>query len=201
MKLIDVYPEKNDANAPQDPKMSGFQLMIAGDVLRGRYRNGFEQPEPVAADSIQQLPDRISRAMTHVFLKGHRIMVQVQSTWFPVIRPQSAAIYPKYFSGERIGFSSGDAANLSLGSTRLVRKPPDRSVDELRSDGNRIRQNTCTCPTENDSAIKSNWPRRCAGRVKLHGDSPRCSVPPNRDGVRIGRFQIKCGEATLLNKD
>jgi hypothetical protein len=84
LKLIDVYPEKSDANAPQDPKMSGFQLMIAGDVLRGRYRNGFEQPEPVAANSIQHYQIAFP-GNDHVFLKGHRIMVQVQSTWFPVI--------------------------------------------------------------------------------------------------------------------
>jgi uncharacterized protein len=84
LKLIDVYPEKGDANAPQDPKMSGFQLMIAGDVLRGRYRNGYERPEPVEANSIQQYQISFP-GNDHVFLKGHRIMVQVQSTWFPVI--------------------------------------------------------------------------------------------------------------------
>jgi putative CocE/NonD family hydrolase len=84
LKFIDVYPEKSDANAPQDPKMCGFQLMIAGDVLRGRYRNGFEQPEPVTANSIQHYQIAFP-GNDHVFLKGHRIMVQVQSTWFPVI--------------------------------------------------------------------------------------------------------------------
>jgi len=80
VKLIDVYPEKY---AP-DPKMSGYQLMIAGDVLRGRYRNGFEKPEPIQPDSVTRYEIGFP-ANDHVFLKGHRIMVQVQSTWFPVI--------------------------------------------------------------------------------------------------------------------
>src|SRR5215813_8579841 len=80
VKLIDVYPEKY---AP-DPKMSGYQLMFAGDVLRGRYRNGFEKPEPIQPDSVTRYEIGFP-ANDHVFLKGHRIMVQVQSTWFPVI--------------------------------------------------------------------------------------------------------------------
>ena len=85
-KVIDVYPEKY---AP-DPKMSGFQLMIAGDVLRGRYRNGFEKPEAITPDQVNRYEIAFP-ANDHVFLKGHRIMVQVQSTWFPVIdrNPQS----------------------------------------------------------------------------------------------------------------
>ncbi|HMG34928.1 MAG TPA: CocE/NonD family hydrolase [Blastocatellia bacterium] len=80
VKVIDVYPEKYAA----DPKMSGFQLMIAGDVLRGRYRNSLEKPEAVAPNAIEHYQIAFP-ANDHVFLKGHRIMVQVQSTWFPVI--------------------------------------------------------------------------------------------------------------------
>jgi putative CocE/NonD family hydrolase len=84
VKLIDVYPEKRDPNPPVDPKMSGFELMLAGDVLRGRYRNGLDKPEAVAPNAVT--PYQIAfPGNDHVFLKGHRIMVQVQSTWFPVI--------------------------------------------------------------------------------------------------------------------
>jgi len=80
VKLIDVYPEKFEA----DPKMGGYQLMIAGDVFRGRYYKGFEKPQPLPANSVihYKIP---FPANDHVFRKGHRIMVQVQSTWFPVI--------------------------------------------------------------------------------------------------------------------
>lgn len=80
VKLIDVYPESYAA----DPTMSGYQLMIAGDVLRGRYRNSLEKPEPIPANSVQQYKIGFP-ANDHVFKKGHRIMVQVQSSWFPVI--------------------------------------------------------------------------------------------------------------------
>jgi putative CocE/NonD family hydrolase len=80
VKIIDVYPDKY----PSDPKMGGFELMIAGDVLRGRYRNSVEKPEPIVANQPTHYQIGFP-ANDHVFLKGHRIMVQVQSTWFPVI--------------------------------------------------------------------------------------------------------------------
>ena len=80
VKLIDVYPDKYEP----DPEMGGFQLMIAGDVFRGRYLKSFEKPQPIPANTVQhyQIP---FPANDHTFRKGHRIMVQVQSTWFPVI--------------------------------------------------------------------------------------------------------------------
>ena len=80
VKLVDVYPENYQA----DPKLSGYQLMIAGDVFRGRYRNSFETPQPIPANSVQKYQIGYP-ANDHTFKKGHRIMVQVQSTWFPVI--------------------------------------------------------------------------------------------------------------------
>src|SRR4030095_4086591 len=80
VKVIDVYPEKYEP----DPKMGGYQLMIAGDVFRGRYRKSFEKPEPIPPDVVLQYQIAFP-ANDHVFKKGHRIMVQVQSTWFPVI--------------------------------------------------------------------------------------------------------------------
>ena len=80
VKLIDVYPE----NYTADPTMSGYELMIGGDVLRGRYRNSLEKPEPIPANSIEHYKIGFP-ANDHVFKKGHRIMVQVQSSWFPVI--------------------------------------------------------------------------------------------------------------------
>ncbi len=80
VKLIDVYPERY---AP-DPTMSGYQLMIASDVFRGRYNKSFEKPEPITANSIQKYQIGYP-ANDHTFRKGHRIMVHVQSTWFPII--------------------------------------------------------------------------------------------------------------------
>lgn len=80
VKLIDVYPE----SYPKDPKMGGYQLMIANDVLRGRFRNSFEKPEPVAPNQVNEYTIDL-HSNDHRFLKGHKIMVQVQSTWFPII--------------------------------------------------------------------------------------------------------------------
>ena len=99
VKLIDAYPEKY---AP-DPKMGGYQLMIAGDVLRGRYRNSFEKPEPIAPNSVARYQIGFP-ANDHVFLKGHRIMVQVQSTWFPVIDRNPQRFVPNIFLAKESDF-------------------------------------------------------------------------------------------------
>ncbi len=80
VKLIDVYPEDVEA----DPGMGGYQLMIAGEVVRGRFRRGCERPEPVPAGKVEEYAVDL-RQHDHRFLKGHKIMVQVQSTWFPLI--------------------------------------------------------------------------------------------------------------------
>src|SRR5215211_3365831 len=99
VKVIDVYPEKY---AP-DPKMGGYQLMIAGDVLRGRYRNSFEKPEPIAPNSVARYQIGFP-ANDHVFLKGHRLMVQVQSTWFPVIDRNPQRFVPNIFLANESDF-------------------------------------------------------------------------------------------------
>jgi putative CocE/NonD family hydrolase len=79
VKLIDVYPETNrDAG-----NLAGFELMVADEILRGRFRESFEHPSAITAGQVT--PYRIDlHTNDHAFLKGHRIMVQVQSTWFPL---------------------------------------------------------------------------------------------------------------------
>jgi putative CocE/NonD family hydrolase len=79
VKLIDVYPE----SYPKDPKMSGYELMIADEILRGRFRQSFTRPEPIPANQVVEYSIDL-HTNNHAFLQGHRIMVQVQSTWFPV---------------------------------------------------------------------------------------------------------------------
>ncbi|HOW86325.1 MAG TPA: CocE/NonD family hydrolase [Candidatus Aminicenantes bacterium] len=80
VKLIDVYPE----DCPAEPAMGGYQLMIANEVFRGRFRKSFERPEPLVPGEVAEFAVDL-HAADHRFLKGHRIMVQVQSTWFPLI--------------------------------------------------------------------------------------------------------------------
>ncbi len=63
--------------------MGGYQLMIANEILRGRFRKSFEKPEPVAPNQVNEYVIDLHTS-DHRFLKGHKIMVQVQSTWFPL---------------------------------------------------------------------------------------------------------------------
>jgi putative CocE/NonD family hydrolase len=83
VKLIDVYPTATGTTDPQATRMSGYQLMIAEEIFRGRYHNSFEQPEALEPNKITEFKYSL-HAADHVFLKGHKIMVQVQSTWFPL---------------------------------------------------------------------------------------------------------------------
>jgi hypothetical protein len=95
VKLIDVYPEKY----PQDWKLSGFELMVADEVFRGRFRKSFEKPEPIVPGAITPFTIDLHTA-NHVFKKGHRIMVQVQSTWFPIIDRNPQKFVPNIFEAK-----------------------------------------------------------------------------------------------------
>ena len=99
VKLIDVYPDKYEP----DRTMSGYQLMIAGDVFRARYLKSFEKPEPLIANGIYQYQIPFP-ANDHTFKKGHRIMVQVQSTWFPVIDRNPQQFVPNIFLAKESDF-------------------------------------------------------------------------------------------------
>jgi len=86
VKLIDVYP--GDAADPRpnpaNVRMGDFQMLLAGEVFRSKYRTGFDKPEPVTPNAVTKIKFDL-RDKNHCFLKGHRIMVQIQSTWFPLI--------------------------------------------------------------------------------------------------------------------
>lgn len=92
VKLIDVYPQDDK----KELKMSGYELMIVDDVFRGRFRKSFEQPEPIAPGKVGEYTIDL-HAADHVFKKGHRIMVQVQSTWFPLIDRNPQKYVPNIF--------------------------------------------------------------------------------------------------------
>ncbi|HEX3395749.1 MAG TPA: CocE/NonD family hydrolase [Steroidobacteraceae bacterium] len=79
VKVIDVYPDE----LGREPKMGGYELMVSADILRGRYRDSFSSPKPIPADQKQVFRFALP-TVNHVFLPGHRIMVQVQSSWFPL---------------------------------------------------------------------------------------------------------------------
>ncbi len=95
VKLIDVYPQKEQ----KDWKLSGYELMVADEIFRGRYRSSYEKPEPIVAGAIT--PYTIDLHTTnHVFKKGHRIMVQVQSTWFPLYDRNPQKFVPNIFEAK-----------------------------------------------------------------------------------------------------
>ena len=99
VKFIDVYPDKFEL----EPAMSGFQLMIAGDVFRGRYYKGWEKSNPIPANSVQKYQITYP-ANDHTFKKGHRIMVQIQSTWFPLIDRNPQKFVPNIFKATESDF-------------------------------------------------------------------------------------------------
>jgi putative CocE/NonD family hydrolase len=118
VKLIDVYPE----DYAQDEKLAGYQLMVANDVFRGRFRNSFEQPQPMTPDEPTPMTVDL-HTNDHVFEKGHRIMVQVQSTWFPLIDRNPQKFVPNIFTAqagdyqeatERVYFSQAAASYIEL---------------------------------------------------------------------------------------
>jgi len=92
VKLIDVYPDEVAAQ----PEMGGYQLMIAADIFRGRYRESLEKAKPLASDKPLLYRFALPTA-NHVFLPGHRMMVQVQSSWFPLYDRNPQTFVPSIF--------------------------------------------------------------------------------------------------------
>ena len=86
VKIIDVYPDTSTAKSPRDDNtiMSGYQMLVRGEILRGKFRNSFSKPEPFNSEektSVKvKLPD-----VAHTFKKGHKLMVQIQHSWFPLV--------------------------------------------------------------------------------------------------------------------
>ena len=86
VKLIDVFPQNMKATVDKDldVKLGGYQMLVRAEVFRGKYRNSFENPEPFVPGKVTEvryeLPD-----IAHTFKKGHRIMIQVQNSWFPLV--------------------------------------------------------------------------------------------------------------------
>jgi len=95
VRLIDVYPEKVEKN----PSMGGFQLLISGEPMRARFRKSFEKPEPVVPGEVQEYTIDLHWSH-HCFRKGHKIMVQVQSSRFPLIDRNPQKFIPNIFEAQ-----------------------------------------------------------------------------------------------------
>ena len=123
VKLIDVYsPEfpDNDPN-PAHVKMGGYQQLVRGDVMRGRFRKSFEKPEPFEPGKVSKV-DFTMPDICHTFRRGHRVMIQVQSSWFPLVdrNPQTfvdiARAKPEDFrkATQRIYRGPGSTSSISV---------------------------------------------------------------------------------------
>src|SRR6266699_3343641 len=118
VKLIDVYPDE----VAGQPTMGGYQLMVSADMFRGRYREGLETAKAIAADKPLLYRFALPNA-NHVFLAGHRIMVQIQSAWFPLYDRNPQTFVPNIFwakpgdyrkATQRIYHSPGQATFIEL---------------------------------------------------------------------------------------
>ena len=101
VKLIDVYPE----HYPENWELAGYQLMVSSEVFRGRYRKGFEKPAPIEPGAVLDYTFSL-HTQDYRFLKGHRVMVQVQSTWFPIIDRNPQTFVPNIFEATPADFRS-----------------------------------------------------------------------------------------------
>ncbi|MEI9853144.1 MAG: CocE/NonD family hydrolase [Sphingomonas sp.] len=116
VKLIDVFPDDytrqvGPALGDYPRQLGGYQLPIAMEVRRGRYLESFETPKPLTPGAIVKW-DVPLRDHDHVFKRGHRLMVQVQSSWFPVIDRNPQSFVPQHLQGEAGGLCEGDAARV-----------------------------------------------------------------------------------------
>jgi uncharacterized protein len=118
VKLIDVYPDV----VPSDPPMGGYELGVAMEIFRGRYRESLEKPSAIPAGKVQKYRYELPPT-NHVFKPGHRIMVQVQSTWFPLYDRNPQTFVPNVFfakpedykkATQRIYISGDTASSIEL---------------------------------------------------------------------------------------
>ncbi len=118
VKVIDLYPDE----VASQPAMGGYQLMVSADVFRGRYRESLETAKPIATDKPLLYRFALPTA-NHVFLPGHKIMVQVQSSWFPLYDRNPQTFVPNIFWAK--------PADYQKASQRIYHVPGQASFIEL----------------------------------------------------------------------
>ena len=96
VKVIDVYPD-------DDPQLGGYQLMVCNEVFRARFRKGFDAPQAIIPGQVEEYAID-THGLDHRFRKGHRIMLQVQSSWFPLIDRNPQTYVPNIFQARETDF-------------------------------------------------------------------------------------------------
>jgi putative CocE/NonD family hydrolase len=121
VRLIDVYPQEY----PKEPEMGGYQLLIAGEPVRARFRKSLDKPEPVVPNQVEEYTIDLNWR-NHRFQKGHKIMVQVSSSWFPVIDRNPQKYVPNIFQAEDADFQKAQQKVF-----RSVQYPSHMILDTL----------------------------------------------------------------------
>jgi putative CocE/NonD family hydrolase len=124
VKLIDVLPDDTPDNTPNpaEIRMGGFQMLVRGEPFRAKYRNSFSKPAPMAPGKVTKVEFEMPDAY-HTFKKGHRIMVQVQSSWFPLIDRNPQKFVDIYKATE---------SDFQKATQRIYRSPVHSSHLKLR---------------------------------------------------------------------
>ncbi|HEX8583313.1 MAG TPA: CocE/NonD family hydrolase [Allosphingosinicella sp.] len=125
VKVIDVYPDE----VAGDPKMGGYQLPISLDIFRGRYRDSFEKPSAIPAGKVQRYRFRLP-TVNHVFQPGHRIMVQVQSSLFPLYDRNPQTFVPNIFLAKKGDYRKATVTVEHSGSAASAVWLPVVSLDQ-----------------------------------------------------------------------
>ncbi len=106
VKLIDVYPQ-DTPNSPYQPdpsvRMAGYQQLVRGEIMRGRFRESFAAPRPFTPNAVTSVDVRLQDVL-HTFRRGHRMMVQVQSSWFPAFDRNPQQYVPNIYAAEERDF-------------------------------------------------------------------------------------------------
>ena len=118
VKLIDVYPDEN----PENPKLAGYQLMVANDVQRARFRDSYTTPKPITPGKTGEYKIDL-HTQDYRFRKGHRIAVQVQSSWFPLIDRNPQTFVPNIFEAK--------ASDFKPATQRIYRSPSASTYIDL----------------------------------------------------------------------
>ncbi|CAN7394647.1 CocE/NonD family hydrolase [Pseudoduganella sp. LjRoot289] len=118
VKLIDVYPDE----MPSQPELGGYQQGLSMEIFRGRYRNSLERAEAIPANKVERYRYALPN-VNHVFLKGHRVMVQIQSSWFPLYDRNPQRFVPNIFHAQ--------PADYIKATQRIYHAPAAASAIEL----------------------------------------------------------------------
>jgi hypothetical protein len=103
VKIIDVFPDNLPANPDTKRIMGGYQMLVRGEPFRARFRNSFSKPEAMRPNVVEKI-EFVMPGITHTFKKGHRLMVQIQSSWFPLVDRNPQTFVPNIFEAKETDF-------------------------------------------------------------------------------------------------